>query len=325
MNQRPAPAAAPAIPASAARRALTILGDRWTLLILRDAFLGVRQFSAWQARLGVTPTVLTKRLKRLCDEGVFERARFREVPPRVEYRLTAKGFDIYSIALMIVSWEQRWFPEKQRLVLRHTRCGHTTEPRCTCGSCGNEVTAREVGYRGGPGAGVETMAEQRIRRASITADDRRARQGFLEHAVDIFGDRWTWEIIGAAFLGRRRFDEIQANTGMASNILSDRLRRLIADGILARRVYQERPLRHEYVFTERGRDLYASTLMLLRWGDRWLSGDKGVPLLLTHKVCGKPLSPQVTCSICHAALDPHEMTYELADGSVASERPLARA
>jgi DNA-binding HxlR family transcriptional regulator len=180
------------IAANSARRALQILGDRWTLLILRDAFLGTRQFSAWQARLGVTPTVLTRRLKTLVDSGLFKRTRFNEVPPRVEYQLTEKGFDIYPIALMILRWEQTWFPTAAgpRIVLRHTRCGHTIEPQLRCGHCRAEVTAHAVRYRDGPGAGVEPAAANRLRRATITANDGRAAQGFIEHAVDILGDRW---------------------------------------------------------------------------------------------------------------------------------------
>ncbi len=312
----------PMIAANSARRALKILGDRWTLLILRDAFLGTRQFSAWQGRLGVTPTVLTKRLKTLVDTGIFKRARFNEVPPRVEYQLTDKGLDIYPVALMILRWEQTWFPVPAgtRMVLRHTRCGREMQPRFTCGHCSGEVTARDVRYRDGPGAGLESATANRLRRATITAQDQRGTHGFLEHAVDILGDRWSWEAIGAAFLGHKRFDAFQAQTGMASNILSDRLRRLIDDGILTRRAYQDRPPRYEYLLTEKGRDFYAATVMLVCWGDRWLAGTKGPPVLLTHKACGSALDPQVTCSGCGEVLDPHDVAYDMNDGTTA--RPL---
>ena len=102
---------------------------------------------------------------------------------------------------------------------------------------------------------------------------------------------------------------------MASNILSARLARLTRDGVLARRVYQERPQRHEYVLTTKGRDLYAAIVMLMRWGDRWLAGRRGPPLVLFHKPCGQPLDPRVICSACGGVLDPHEVSYELADAS----------
>jgi DNA-binding HxlR family transcriptional regulator len=305
------------LPANSARRALAILGDRWILLILRDAFLGVRQFSEWQARLGITPTVLSKRLKRLVEAGLFRRVGFSEMPPRVDYRLTERGLDIYGFALMLLRWEQRWFAgvNEPRIVLRHRPCGEVTEPRFTCGSCRGEVTAREVRYEAGPGAGAEAVSEERVRRATITAADRRATHRFLEHVIDILGDRWTSEVVAAAFFGHRRFDALRSHTGMATNILSDRLRRLTADGVLQRREYRQRPARHEYMLTDKGRDLYPETVMLMRWGDRWLSGKRGLPLLLFHKTCGLPLDAQVTCSACGAALAARDVSYEFVGGA----------
>jgi DNA-binding HxlR family transcriptional regulator len=301
-------------PANSARRALTILGDRWTLLILRDAFLGMRQFNQWQTRLGIPPSVLTKRLKRLVVEGLFERKRFREVPPRVEYRLTEKARDIYGFALMLLAWEQRWYRHEPHIVLTHKRCGRATEPRCTCGSCHAPVAAHDVHYTPGPGARDEPVSSRHLRRASISAADNRTSDKFLEHVVDLVGDRWTSEVIAAAFFGQHRFDEFQAATGIASNILSHRLRLLTADGVLARRVYQQKPLRQDYVLTAKGLDLYSETVLLIAWGDRWLAGDDGPPLLLFHKLCGEALNPRVTCSACGEQLLARDVSYVFAGG-----------
>ncbi|MGZ5853802.1 MAG: winged helix-turn-helix transcriptional regulator [Xanthobacteraceae bacterium] len=308
--------------ANSARRALTILGDRWILLIVRDAFLGVHQFGEWQTRLGITPAVLTRRLKRLVQVGILTRRQIRAAPPRIEYHLTEKGFDIYGIALMVLQWEQRWFdaPKGAAIVLRHARCGHAAQPQFTCGSCGKAVIARDVGSEPGPGAKLEAIAEKRMRRISKPETKGNTRR-FLEHAVDILGDRWSWEVVGAAFQGRKRFDDIEASTGMATNILADRLRRLSADGILTRHAYQENPLRYEYVLTAKGRDFFAATVLLLRWGDKWMAGAKGPPLLLFHKTCGSPLNPQVTCSTCGGELEAHEVSYEFADGTATKARP----
>jgi DNA-binding HxlR family transcriptional regulator len=300
-----------ALPANSAVRALAVLGDRWTLLILRDAFLGVRRFGDFEARLGITPTVLTRRLAQLVAAGLLRRA--QATPARVDYHLTAKGLDVYPVALMLLRWETRWFPARAAIVLRHAVCGRETTPCLTCGACGTQVYPRDVRYEDGPGAGLDPATARRLRRPSISVDDNRAAHRYLEHAADILGDRWSWEIIGGAFLCRRRFDEIQSQTGMASNILSARLARLTRDGALERRVYQERPPRHEYVLTSKGRDLYAAIVMLMRWGDRWLAGRRGPPLILFHKLCGQPLDPRVTCSACGGVLDPHEVSYELAD------------
>jgi DNA-binding HxlR family transcriptional regulator len=301
----------PALPANSAVRALAVLGDRWTLLILRDAFLGVRRFGDFETRLGITPTVLTRRLAQLVAASMLRRV--QGTPGYVDYHLTQKGLDVYPVALMLLCWETRWFPARAAIVLRHAVCGGATTPCLTCSGCGSEVQPRDVRYEDGPGAGLDPATARRLRRPSISVADNRATHRYLEHAADILGDRWSWEIIGGAFLRRRRFDEIQSQTGMASNILSDRLARLTRDGVLERRVYQERPPRHEYVLTCKGRDLYGAIVMLMRWGDRWLAGRRGPPLILFHTSCSRPLDPRVTCSACGGALDPHEVSYELAD------------
>jgi len=298
----------PALPANSAVRALSILGDRWTLLILRDAFLGVHRFGDFEARLGITPAVLARRLTQLVKAGLLRRA--HATPPRVDYHLTAKGLDVYPVALMLLRWETRWFSARAAIALLHAVCGRETTPRLTCGACGAEVHPRDVRYEDGPGAGLDPATARRLRRPSISAADNRSTHRYLEHAADILGDRWSWEIIGGAFLGRRRFDEIQSQTGMASNILSARLERLMRDGVLERRPYQERPPRHEYLLTTKGRDLYAAIVMLMRWGDRWLAGKRGPPLILYHRLCGRPLDPRVTCSACGDVLDPHQVNYE---------------
>jgi DNA-binding HxlR family transcriptional regulator len=303
----------PLLPANSARRALAVLGNRWTLLILRDAFFGVRQFNEWQARLGITPSVLSTRLKQLVEAGLLERVTFRETPPRVEYRMTAKALDTYGFALMLARWDQRWYGGKPRLRLTHTTCGKASEPRFTCGACKAEVTAHDVRYEPGPGARRERISAPRLRRATITAADKRATHHFMEHVIDLLGDRWSSEVVAAAFFGQRRFDDIKSFTGMATNILSHRLRLLTGDDILERRVYQERPLRHEYALTDKGLDLYPEIVMLIRWGDRWLAGEHGPPLRLFHKTCGAELDPRVTCSGCGEDLAPKDVKYKLED------------
>ena len=117
----------------------------------------------------------------------------------------------------------------------------------------------------------------------------------VEGTLSVIGERWTLLVLREAFLGVRRFDQFQRNTGVARNILSDRLNTLVANGILRRELYQERPQRYEYRLTEKGLDLYPVLLTLMDWGSRHAGGRA---MTLTHKTCGATVMPHLTCPEC---------------------------
>lgn len=135
-------------------RTLSVIGDRWTLLVLRDAFSGIRRFEHFQASLGVTRHLLADRLKKLEREGILRRAKYQDAPPRYEYRLTDKGFDLYPIILSILKWGDTHTAEGERPVeLMHRTCGGAASPKLVCGTCGGELKPRDVQPRAKPGAG----------------------------------------------------------------------------------------------------------------------------------------------------------------------------
>lgn len=270
-------------------------------MILFLAFSRVRRFEGFQSRTGMARSLLTSRLGRLVDAGVLVRERYSLKPPRHEYRLTSMGLDLFGASLMIIRWEKRWFPDPEAPVhrLRH-RCGHIFTPELRCDSCGVEVVAREVSAVEGPGAGLEPPQPPRAQRRSIVVrEDIDPNRKMLERALEVLGDRWTAQTIASAFAGIRRFGAFQSELGVAPNILSERLARLVELGILERRRYQEKPERFEYRLTAEGRDLFPLIVELIRWGDRWLAGDVGPPQILTHTPCGSPLVPRITCDHCH--------------------------
>jgi DNA-binding HxlR family transcriptional regulator len=133
-------------------RALSVVGDRWTLLILRDAFLRVRRFEDFQGRLGMTRHRLADRLRKLVDAGVLERVRYQERPERFEYRLTEKGRDLYPVVVSLTRWGDRWMAGKDGppLEMIHRGCGHTIVPALACPDCGARIGARDVDVRPGP-------------------------------------------------------------------------------------------------------------------------------------------------------------------------------
>lgn len=128
----------------------------------------------------------------------------------------------------------------------------------------------------------------------------------IQRTLDLVGDRWTLLILRDLFRGVRRFGQLQEDLGIARNLLADRLSRLVAASIVVKQQYQERPLRYEYVLTERGQDLSPSLVALMGWGDRWCS-DGGPPTLLVHADCGAPLEQITRCPVCDDPIAPAEI------------------
>ncbi len=118
----------------------------------------------------------------------------------------------------------------------------------------------------------------------------------------MIGERWSLLIVRDVMNGNRRFGELQRSLGIARNVLSARLQRLIDEGILERRAYQESPPRHEYFLTEKGLDLWPALIALLGWGDRHSPGAEGPPMLIVHKGCGGRVSDRGICEECGQVL-----------------------
>ena len=116
----------------------------------------------------------------------------------------------------------------------------------------------------------------------------------VAQSLEIIGEWWSLLIIRDAFHGLRRFEGFQASLGIARNMLSRRLKALVAAGILERRPYSERPRRHEYRLTEKGRDLMPVMVALLVWGNRWLAPAAGPTALLVDRATGKPIEPRLS-------------------------------
>lgn len=130
-------------------RTLSVVGDRWSLLILRNAFLGTRRFDAFQAQLEITRHRLSDRLAKLVDAGVFAREQYQDKPPRYEYRLTQKGKDLYGVIVTLAEWGDRWMagPEGPSIERVHRGCGHVTRLQLACEHCGERVGARDMTAR----------------------------------------------------------------------------------------------------------------------------------------------------------------------------------
>lgn len=134
----------------------------------------------------------------------------------------------------------------------------------------------------------------------------------LARALAVVGDRWTLLVLREAFLKVRRFEDFQTRLSIARRVLTERLAGLVADGVLEKVAYQQRPLRHEYRLTEKGLALYPVILSLVHWGDAHLGDADGPPVIHRHKACGHDFSSVLTCSECGEALDARDVEARVA-------------
>lgn len=134
-------------------RCLEVLGDRWTLLVVRNALVGMTRFDDFQRNLGLAPNVLSDRLARLCQEGVLERVQYADRPVRHEYVPTAKGRELWSVLTAMLEWGDRYYaPQGPPRLLLHAGCGGSVVQRLACEQCGKPVAPEEIATAPGPGA-----------------------------------------------------------------------------------------------------------------------------------------------------------------------------
>ncbi len=299
---------------SSLNRALDVVGDWWTQRILRECFVGVRNFEGFQSRLGVPRQTLTLRLRALVGHGILETS-------RGGYRLTPRGLALYPWALMIWRWTRKWSDgvvtgHPPRLI--HLDCGHVMTPVFACAHCGVEAGVRDVQYRDAPG--------QRAAAApSLALATRWAGGRFVKspvegacHSAFVTADRWTHLILSAVFLGCRSFERLEREMGIAPNILAHRLALLVEAGFLEKRRGATDARRFDYTLTERSRDVFPLTIALVQWADAWLAGHPGQapprsrqvpPMLRFHRACGARFQAEVRCSHCEVELLPHRVSF----------------
>ena len=134
-------------------RALELVGDRWTMLVIREAFLGTRRFDDFQRRLGCARNVLSDRLSRLVEVGILSKTPYQERPPRHEYRLTRQGVELWPAMMSLKTWGDRYLaPDGPPVLIRHRECGGELDDRLHCSRCGAELGPADVLAEAGPGA-----------------------------------------------------------------------------------------------------------------------------------------------------------------------------
>ena len=125
-------------------RTWSVIGERWTMMILRECFRGERRYDHFRSKLGLGSNVLNDRLRLLTAEGILERVLYQDNPPRHEYRLTPKGADLYPVLLAVMAWGDKYEIDVPPVRLVHRGCGHVAAARLTCAYCAEPVGWRDM-------------------------------------------------------------------------------------------------------------------------------------------------------------------------------------
>jgi len=304
----------PPVTASSLARSLLIVGDQWSLLIIREAFLHARRFNDWKQRLGLSDTVLAQRLRDLVSDGVLRTEPSADRPTRFEYRLTEAGQDLWPVFVAIWTWEVRWAerrPGQRPPRLVHDVCGHEIAPVLGCRACGVAgVTPRLTNATRRPGATFEQAnPARRYRRAAARPGDGAAH--VHPDLMELLGDRWNTSVLGAAMLGVRRFGEFQRELAIPSLILTDRLSAFVANGVMAHVPISADAKRKEYRLAPKGADIFPVFATIIAWGNRWFADDPTPVLQIDHVPCGNPFIPMWVCNACGRTLELPGIHYEI--------------
>jgi len=281
-------------------RALAVVGDTWTLLILRAAFKGTRRFSDWQNDLGIPKAVLTNRLDRLVEARVFRKSPVSKGGKRMEYYLDEAGLDLWETLVAMVRWSRRWYwPQSDDgLWFRHRLCGKRCDVILSCNVCAQPLTPFNTYAEPGPGEGLEPRIEPHSRRRANSAIRHGQDALGSEEALTLFGDMWAPAIVASAFRGGRRFNDLVAYLRIPPLVLSMRLKELIEIGVLARRTIDDSERYEAFHLTHKGLDLFPYIAMMAKWGDKWRDDPSGVPLVFHHRDCAHEYTPLYRCSAC---------------------------
>lgn len=290
--------------ASPLGRALVLMGDMWSVRIVRAIFTGVRRFQDLREALDISDPVLSRRLRSLVDDGICETRTYQTNPPRHEYLLTEAGLDLWRVMVAMWIWDRTWAGPGHRDAgtrLLHAGCGNLTSPVFGCGHCG------AIGLSARDALGT---ADDRL--LMDVAGRRSRRSPAMSSPIDaagVLGDRWSTMLLSDALMGTRRFGDFQARLQISPVTLTDRLTLFVEAQMMTRESVSVGGRRQEYRLSPKGLDFFCVTAMINDWAARWLSEDGASGLSLVHAACGAELEPRFTCNNCNAELTRRQVSF----------------
>lgn len=284
-------------------KSLAIIGDVWAFRILQEIFSGNHRFESFINETGASRATLSKRLQSLANHEIIEKIPYQATPKRYEYHLTEKGKDLFEFFLIAWQWEEQWRQneEQSHPKLFHKSCGEPLEVGIKCSYCQDLVHGSNVRFKPGPGldnSPIINLGE--FRRAKSKGSDGEQNNA---SAIEVLSDRWTPFVLATTLFGLHRFDEIQQQLSIATNILSDRLKLLVDNKLLLKNAYQTNPVRYDYRLTDKGKGFYKLAIILNQWGEKWLLEDGEQSALILHHACtDEPFKTELICKSCGETL-----------------------
>lgn len=293
----------------AVRQGAEVVCDRATLLVMLYALCGTSRFADFSAQTGLASRVLSARLAQLTEDGLLVRIPYSRRPLRHAYHPTHMGTALFDVFAALTSWEQAWAggdsPHPTVEVL-HRDCaklpGRPTRVRMLCAHCHGFVTARDITLR--------VSQTEMARMPPKGTSTRRTRQDALAPGTDsryplpqglaVLGDKWSIEVLVCAHFGMRQFSDFGTRLGIATNILTDRLNRLLDAGLLRRPTEDEPHRKGLYLLTPKGLDFYPILIVIQSWADAWIDHRVRSPVKLRHAACRTVLEPLLVCAACDA-------------------------
>lgn len=288
---------------------LDVIGDKWTILILRSAFYGVKKFDGFQSATGASRSTLTRRLNALVEHEILYKHSYGKAKNRFEYKFTERGLGLLGPSLLAARWESDWqtddfAPLDNRLV--HRQCDKAMTPKVVCRACQTEVLFNHVVW---PDLSHKLESQLHEIRTYNTQHRKRksdvGEQSINANLASLIGDRWTLLVLIAAFLGTNRYDDFLNRLSAPPAVLSERLKLLVRNRILDRELYQTNPPRYHYLLNDKGRSLFPF-VMILR---QWVAESYSMPSPLVHKSCEQPLVMDVVCDQCEQRPWPADLTF----------------
>lgn len=284
---------------NALSRGFGVLGDEWTLFLLRFALMGCRRYTEFSSRMPISHAVLSGRLDALVRAGLMARHEYQQRPPRAEYVLTDSGRATWPILAAIWGWERTWVDQHsyETPPMRHITCGHEITPVLACRECHQPVTVQDLDTAWGPSGGWRSSVPEVATRRRSSTRGTAVGHTFYPDTMAIFGNRWSWALMGAALLGVRRFGEFESALGLPPSLLSGRLSTLREHGILEQ-VTGDSAERPEYRLTKKGLAFFPVIAMTIGWAERWFDTGEGPALVQTHRSCGSVFHGVLVCDHC---------------------------